>query len=66
MKKLLEFPIQVNIDNLCLKRKILKEKIQMFFQRDMPLTLSFKVHQRITFNLKLKSKMFSSKRKRAA
>jgi hypothetical protein len=66
MKKLLEFPIQVNIDNLCLKRKILKEKIQMFFQQDMPLTRSFKVHQRITFNLKLKSKMFSSKRKRAA
>jgi hypothetical protein len=66
MKKSPAFPMQANKNNLYLIRKILKEKIKMSFQLDMPLTHSSKVHQRITFNRKLKSKMFLKIRKKAA
>ena len=65
MKKSQAFPIRVNKDNLQLKRKILKEKIKMFSQLDMPLTRFSKVHQRNIFNRKLKPKIFLSKRKKA-
>jgi len=66
MKKPPAFPMQANKNNLYLIRKILKEKIKMSFQLDMPLTHSSKVHQRITFNRKLKPKMFLKIRKKAA
>lgn len=65
MKKAPAFPMQAKKDNRYPIRKIHKEKIKMSFQLDTPLTHSSKVHQRITFNRKLKSKMFLNIRKKA-